>query len=421
MPEETATMTPEPELGSFADAANQASAALDKDMGRETKPAPAAAKEPTKEKPEAHPEEAKKETPAPEAKTPETPPAKKVSDLMGKREQKPAAKPEEGKTEEIKWDTAPAKMRKAFEHQSSELTQAKAQLAAYNSEIAKLKEAKAATSNPDDKKAIQTYIDEIKALKAQMAEGDYAKSDEFKEKYGTRYSKTYAKAVQQLTQLRVPTGDETNPFRTPSKDDFDVLRALPFGEQQEAAERLFGKYAHIALQHVGALDSIREEANEAISNYKSTWEKQQAEKRAMSEREEQEYARLVESDRSEIYEAWPEIFKPAEGDTEMSEALKVGREFAETFFGDQSKLSSRERAMYRSVAHARIEAFPVLERANQKLSEKVKALEEELSGLRGSDPGSGGGKAPETKPKDDDEDLSFAKVKNIFNQANMRE
>lgn len=417
MPEE-ATIT-EPEVSSFAEAASQATAALDKDMGREAKAAPAPKETPKETAPKE--DAAPKETPATEAKAPEEKLPKKASDLMGKRVEKPA-KPEEGKAEEIKWDTAPAKMRKAFEHQSGELTTTKQQLAAASEQIKQLQAAKAATSNPDDKKAIQGYIDEIKQLKAQIAEGDYAKSDEFKEKYGSRYSKTYQKAVAQLTQLRVPTGDESNPVRTPSKDDFDVLRALPFGEQQEAAERLFGKYAHIALQHVGALDSIREEANEAIGNYKSTWEKQQAEKRANQEREEQEYSRLVETGRGEIYEAWPDVFKPAEGDTEMTAALKSGREFADTFFGDQSNMSSQERAAYRSVGYARMEAFPVLERANQKLSEENKALKEELAGLRGSDPGSGGGNSPEAKPKEEDgDDLSFKKVAQLFNDPKMRD
>lgn len=403
---------PELEEMSISDLANQGAEAIKSDLAGE-KITPEAKTVTPESKPDTakeQPKEVSKET------TPETKPeVKSAKDLMGKPKDKQAAPKTEDTGEEkvIDWKSAPAKLRKAFEQRDAEAAALRAEKQRLADEIAAIKSKPVETKA--DTKLLEQYQSELKNLKQTLREMDYSRSDEFKEKYVTRYNKAYEQAVGEVTQLQARVDDDGN-TRPATQADFDTLRALPFGQRRQAARRMFGEDADVALGHVSRLEQLRTEAREAIENEKVNYEKTQAEKQLNEEREKQQLTGMTDQFKNEIYEAWPDLFKPAETDADISEKLKDGRAFAEAFFGGADKLPVQDRAMHKAVAMARIESWPVLARMNELKDSKIEELTKELAALRGSDPGAAGkGKQVEAK-KAEDEIPSFSGITKLFNE-----
>lgn len=173
-----------------------------------------------------------------------------------------------------------------------------------------------------------------KELEDEIRYVNYAKSDEFKEKYDQPYSASFARAMQDLAEIAVQDA-QTGDTRPAEPRDLLEIVNLPLGKAKEKAIELFGDFADEAMDHRKDVRKLWEDRVKGLDNARKT----------AAEREQQiqqHYQSTTTELQKFLHENWDkaneavrqdpehsEFFNPLEGDEERNSILEKGYEFAD--------------------------------------------------------------------------------------------
>ena len=346
------------------------------------------------------PEAPSKESPA----IPPKPEAPAVPSAPAKPATKADAPPAEAvlKTgEEPDWSKAPQKWHKIYEDHKAKTTGTIRSL----EEKVRALESKRVEA-PGDAAKIEAYekqIEEIRkealTTKQRLAEVDFTKSDEYKEKFTDRAERIWTKAVQLVKQLKV-TDAEGNQ-RPAVAADFDAIRTAPEQLRSFKAKELFGDDIdpNAITKYADAIDQVREEADLAVARHSKTIEQTTIQKAAEARKGQESYQTQYQSALKAIqdnpeYGTW---FKPDENDPEATKLLQDGFDEIEKVTAELPNLPVDAQAAYAAVFRARAAAMPRLLVAHNRIKAEFETVKAELAKLRGKDPGNigkGSGEPP---------------------------
>jgi len=309
----------------------------------------------------------------------------------------PAPKP----GEEPDWSKAPQKWHKIYEDHKAKTTGTIRSL----EEKVKALEGKRVEA-PGDAAKIAAYEKQIEDIrkealttKQRLAEVDYTKSDEYREKFTDRAQRIWTKAVQLVKQLKV-TDSEGNQ-RPATQDDFESIRTAPEHLRSFKAKELFGEDIdpNAITKYADAIDQVREEADLAVARHAQTIEQTTTQRAAEARKGQESYQTQYQSALKAIqdnpdYGTW---FKPDENDPEASKLLQDGFDEIEKVTAALNEMPTDAQAAYAAVFRARAAAMPRLLVAHNRVKAELEAVKTELAKLRGKDPGNigkGGGEAP---------------------------
>ena len=322
-------------------------------------------------------------TPAPDASTKaagETPPA-------------PAA-PEEKKTKNP-W--------KLVDEYKARATKAESELI----------DARNAGLNPEERKAVDKQIAELKAanevLEKEIRYTNYAKSNEFKTKYQEPYEKAWNRAAKEVAEIRIQD-PETGEQRAATAADLYKVVSSPLNEARDTADAVFGKFADDVMQYrkeIRALNDAQESALKAAHDASIERDKQLSEQtKIFQEQTAGQIKQLWDAANHEFGER-PDlafIFKPAETDEEHKTRLSKGYQLVDKAFATNSadpRLTAEQRAeavKMHAAVRMRAAGFGPLRAKYDALQKKYSELEKELSQFKQTVPPTGGTSGPDSSP-----------------------
>lgn len=339
----------------------------------------------TEEKP-AEPAEAKK----PEEKKPE--------------EKKPEEKKPEVKKEEEKYQTS-KELRAA-------LDKAKEEKKALQAELEKIK-----TAKPPEDTEKRTLAEQLESERKKREELEtslkftkFEQTEEYKEKYEKPLINAFQSAHKDLSDFDF-VDDDGNTRKATSDDFMRFLNLTPKAASKFAEER-FGDGSNILMIH---RDKILERENErraAIEDFKAKGSERektrQAEMVAMREKLQTTYTSTIK----DMQEKYPDLFTPEEGNEEDKAILDKGYQLADAAFNG-SNIPPEKKAQLHAAIRMKAGAFDRVVIQNRKLSDRIKALEDELKSLQSSTPGEGDEKkdtaTPSYVPFEDEIDMVAGK------------
>lgn len=353
--------------------------------------------------------------------------AKHTSDIdaiLNRGEKKQPTKTDaDGKV--LEWKTAPKQFREAHERLQ---TESGARIKVLEDEIKGIKSK--SVESPADAGNIAALKKEIEDIRKErtdlqkdrdearraLAEADYSKHPDFKRDYDDKWHSEYESSVNQALRFQIivkGAEGEADKARAATQQDFDYIRALPVEARRQAAKELFGENGSDVVDSIKELDRIRRSRKEALTRHAQDHEKTLAEKARTKEGRstqlEQRKSQVMQAIQAEL----PELFdaKHYESDPDAKAALEGGYEKARAGlkaiaeYGDESDVGKHAQKL--ASFEALIASAPLLTLLNTRLTEKNKALEDELSKYRKTDPGApAGGGQPAAKNEDDIGDVS---------------
>jgi hypothetical protein len=260
-------------------------------------------------------------------------------------------------------------------------------------------EAKPAPSAADEQKMrdlerrIAEFESRAKTYAQQLAEVEYTRSDEFKEKYAAPWQRTYKEGVDFVSALRKHNelgepGDERG-----SQSDFDMLRSLPREQRRLEAKRMFGEDAPEVLEYIRQLDRIRADADAAVAEHGKQYESKKQEEERRKKEELDAFAQHHQRAREAIEAKFPQFFSPAHYASSPAEkkALEDSYQYVDWLSESLQQMPADERAAAAAVLRARAAGFGLLVARAEKLEAENKALKDELAKFRSTDPGAAAG------------------------------
>ncbi len=231
---------------------------------------------------------------------------------------------------------------------------------------------------------------------------NYAKSQEFQEKYQKPYEEAWQRAMVEMQELAV-SDPETGESRKASANDLLEVVNAPLIKAKQMAQEKFGDFADEVMSHRKEVRRLFEEQSAALKRARE--EGGEREKTIQS----QQQAMLTEL-QSHAKSAWekaqeaslsdPEngaFFKPVEGDDERNNLLQRGYEFVDTSTQENPldpRLTPEQRAtvVKKHVAvRNRAAAYGVIKHEFKKLQAKYSAIEKKLQQYEASTPTIEGG------------------------------
>lgn len=337
-----------------------------------------------------------------------------IDAILNRGEKKAVAPKTDGEAKTLEWKTAPKQFREAHERLQ---TESGTTIKTLQEQIKKI-EAKQVEAPADAgniaalKKEIEDIRKERDETRRALAEADFSKDPNFKRDYDDKWHSEYESSVNQALRFQIivkGAEGEAATARAATQQDFDYIRALPVEARRQAAKELFGENGSDVVDSIKELDRIRRARKEALTRHAQDHEKTQAEKaRAKEGRStqlEQRKSQVMQAIQAEL----PELFdaKHYESDPDAKAALEGGYEKARAGlkaiaeYGDESDVGKHAQKL--ASFEALIASAPLLTLLNTRLTEKNKALEEELSKYRKTDPGTPpGGGQPAAKTGDDE-------------------
>ncbi len=343
--------------------------------------------------------------PKPDAKTPVSEP-------------KPTAEPDA--VGEGLWKTAPKHL-KNDHYKFKRETETK--ISGYEAKIKEL-EGKSVQS-PADLKRIKDLEERSAQLEKDLSDredrlkqADYSKSDEFKRNYVDKGTRAYNKAVADVKALKVTVTDaDGNEIERPATQaDFDAIRKLDPYEQDRKLDEMFGPSAKRVALHINLLNSIEEEANEAITSAREKSAAKEKEQAELNQKQGAEFETHSKTAMDELVKSHPMYFAPDETNPEASKALEGGMKFVEDAAKNANSMSPKQYAETTVILKALAGAAPRLMVEGRQKDAKIKGLEDELAKYRKSSPGAaspGSSGAPVVKEERGIEAAVRASVKQV--------
>ena len=329
------------------------------------------------------------ETPAP---SPETDPLDPDTEEAPKSEPKPEDTPpppdkpmtdEKGKVIDPK-KVSPWKL----------LDQFKGRLTAAEKENIELKERLAKV--PDIAK-LEGIDKRNKELEEEIRYTNYAKSQEFQEKYQKPYEEAWTKAVSDLGELEV-LAEDGSVARKATASDLISLARMPLGEARKLANQMFGDSASDVMMHRQKIRDLSDAQNKALEDARKSG----------SERETQwiEKSKAIQSELSTLWQkfnnedaAKHDFLRVKEGDAEWNTRLEKAKALVEGSFNHNPadpNLTPEQRAKAvrdRVAVKNRAIAFSPMKVEIKRLRAQLAERDEKLKAYENSEPtgGSAGG------------------------------
>ncbi len=259
---------------------------------------------------------------------------------------------------------------------------------------------------------------EAKTYRQRLEERDYIQSAEYQEKFLKPWNAVHDEAFAFVEGLHVLDPDSGEPARQATKADFEKVKATPIQQRRAVAKALFGEdLAGDVVDYVKELDRIGKGAQEAVANHSRNFEKISTERRLAQEGESKKFNQIEQAERSELEQKFPDYFSVEHHNEnpEYRAALEQGYSQYDDMVANFSKKSAEEQASNKVLARAWFAAFPLMHKQVETLKGQVASLTEELSKLRGTDPGAAKPSTGAAAPVDDGGGIKDFAAK--FNQA----
>lgn len=346
------------------------------------------------------PEPAKQDEP-PKAPD-EAPPTKDDLDLEGDEPKPEPQKKDEPPPDKPLLDEKGKPIDKAKVSPWKLLDQFKGRLTSAEKENIELKERLAKLPNLEKLEGVEKRN---KELEEEIRYQNYAKSQEFAEKYSKPYEEAWAKAVSDLAELEV-IGEDGSVARKATANDLVALARMPLGEARKLANQMFGDSASDVMMHRQRIRDLSDAQHKALETARKTG----------SERQEQ-FTSKMQAITAEVTDLWKkfngedegkyEFLKPKEGDTEWNGKLDKAKALVDTAFSQNAtdpSLTPEQRA--KAVrAHAAVRnraiAYSALKLENTRLKAQIKERDDKLKQFEDSAPtgGQAGGGNGAQKPQ----------------------
>ncbi len=281
-----------------------------------TKPAPA-------------PRRDEKPAPAPATTTPEGDP------LEGDAQTTPAAKedvvsPKPGEDEltdaELKAAKPPEKrgpwaLKKYWERRNADTEQ---KLAEANRKLAEHEKSGDALKRAADIEKRNGELEE------EIRYHNFAKSQEFADKYQKPYEAAWAEAANELSELDV-LGEDGNPVRKATPKDLLALANMPLGEARKTANQMFGDSADDVMAHRRKISEMSKSQAKALEDARKAGTDRSEKQTASAAAAQRESADLWRSISAE-HAAKLDVIKPKEGDDEWNAKLAAATQLVDESF-----------------------------------------------------------------------------------------
>lgn len=266
-----------------------------------------------------------------------------------------------------------------------------------------LDEAKALVTPETDRKVLLEKVQAIEKrnqeLENEIRYKDYSKSEEFKTKYEQPYNDAWKRAMADLKEVEVNTGEGV---RAIAATDLLELVNMPLARAREVARNAFGESAEDVLAYRKEIKRLAEEQDNALTKARV-----EAGKREEAKTVEATTAQKVVAD--EIKTNWEKVkqttladkeygkyFNPVEGDEQGNQRLAKGMELAARAFSENPndpRLTAEQRAgiiKRHSAVYYRAAAFGRLVYQNSQKDATIAQLTKELQQFRASTPPTSG-------------------------------
>lgn len=288
---------------------------------------------------------------------------------------------------------------KEFRSSYDKLKQQKAEL---EERVAKLGKP---AEDPDKKvlaESLTAKEKRIAELEQEVKFSNYERSDEYKSKFQVPYEETAKASEQAVIQLRV-NPDGVAERNLTAAEFWNVVRISDHDAAIEAAERLVEGSKGAATKAAMIVDkrnqilsafqkaeTAKEEFRKTAAEREKTQSEQTAAQRVQQEKAMSERIATFKAANDEAVKRYPNWFAPEEGDKEGNDRLQKGTQFADTIFGDSSKVSPDRLVKMHSAARMQLASWPRLTYKLDQATAKVAELQKEIETLKGSGPGNGG-------------------------------
>lgn len=259
----------------------------------------------------------------------------------------------------------------------------------------------------EDGNTLKKHQDESAALRKQLAEADYSRSDEFKTRFKDPYTNLLKTAAASVAHYPVATNEEGG-TRAGTQQDFErIMRADPT-ERGAIAQKLFGVNAGAVMSDIREIERMQIAAQQAISDASTRSEERAKTERAQMEASQKEYDAAFSQARADLEAKFPRFFAKSE-DPEVQKAMDAGNQWMESIVGEAPKMTPGDRAAANAVFQYRAGAgFARQVAENAAKDKKIATLEAEVKKLRGSDPGRTTDKPGGGEPQKDDKPVGIA-------------
>lgn len=290
------------------------------------------------------------------------------------------------------WEKAPKNLKNSYYKFKRE---SESKLSEYDKKIKELENKP--NQSPADLKKIQelearsTKLEkDYQDAQERLTQADYSKSDEFKRNFVDKGQKSYQQAINDIKRLSVnvtdAAGDTTQ--RPATQEDFDLIRSLPPFEQDKKINEMFGTSAYRVAAHITSLERLEGEANEAISNARTKAEETRRDNEKKFGERSTEFKSHADKFKTDIETAHAAYFAPDPANPEATEALNNGLKYVDDAASRQHEMSPKDLAETTTMIRYLAGAAPRLMVEKKQLTEKLAALETELSKYRKSSPSS---------------------------------
>lgn len=233
---------------------------------------------------------------------------------------------------------------------------------------------------------------------------DYERSTEYADKFEKPYNNAWVRATKEIAELEVyyETGEKDEnqqpkiSTRVATKGDFQYVMQLPLGKASQAATKLFRDNAAIVMGHYNRIRDLRQNAIDAIEEYKTKGKEHEETKKAKLQTETATHNQLwkTTNERMGADEKRKEFWGKSE-DPEEQKELERGFSFADQLFGESyEKLPMEDKILLHAAIRHRVAGFHKLAYRNKSLRSQIADLNKTIEELRGSGPGRPGGGSP---------------------------
>lgn len=242
-----------------------------------------------------------------------------------------------------------------------------------------------------------------KELEEEIRYHNYAKSQEYAEKYQKPYEEAWTKAMSDLGELEV-LAEDGSVARKATANDLLALARMPLGDARKTANQMFGDSANDVMLHRQRIRDLADAQNKALDDARKTGTERQTQ---MTEK-----MKSVQSEVSSMWEKFNredgeklEYLKPREGDTEHNAKLEKAKALADEAFSKNAtdpRLTPEERAKLVR-AHAAVRnrsiAYSTLKLENSRLKAQIKERDDKLKQFEASEPTAGQSGGSNGKPQ----------------------
>lgn len=256
-----------------------------------------------------------------------------------------------------------------------------------------------------DMDAVHRRMEAAEKRKSELEEEiryvSYQKSQEFQEKYQKPYEEVWAKAIADLKEIPITTGEGTS--RPATAQDMLKLVNLPLGEARKAANEVFGDFANDVMDYYKEIRRLADSQTKALEDAKKGASEREQQMSAAQKRVAEEVGHLWEQFNTEDAKKH-DFLKPKEGDEEWNSKLASATRFVDDAWKSTAadpKLTPEQRAeVVRKHAAIRNRAvgFSMLRYENKRLADQLAAVQKELDAIKGSAPKNGNGRPSSAAP-----------------------